>query len=258
MTSVTNSTNCIACDDPQHPGLCPQSTPGLIAVYESGSLTKPDITVFRKRHRVWTIVAALAAVFAASARAQEPVVTLHQFKMPVGLWTNTATATIPGQPTSSPITTTECGGGISAAQLANITKAMRLPAANCTSTVKTDTPTLAVYERDCPIEWHVATTLTKIDNRHYTTDTRFTQGQISSITHIDSHYNGPCTATVVAQPMMPEKPSPEACAEISTGYDELTKARTACDSMEEEAARCRVRVDSELKRLQIQIALCKE
>lgn len=213
---------------------------------------------YHKRHRVWTLVATLSAVFATSARAQQTVVVLHQFKMPVGSWTNTATATLPGQPASPPITTTECAGAIGAAQAANITKAMRFSSANCTSTVKTDTPALAVYERDCPIEWHVATTLKKIDDRHYTSDTQFTQGQVSSTTHIDSHYNGPCTPTAVAQPMMPDKPSPEACAEISAGYDELTRARTACDSMEEEAARCRVRMDSALKRLQIQIALCKE
>jgi len=130
--------------------------------------------------------------------------------------------------------------------------------ATVASEVTTDTPTLAVFGQACPNEWHLTTTLTKINDRHYTADIQLTQGQILSTTHIDSHYNGTCTATATVPPMMPDKPSPEACAQISSGHDELVQARAACDSMEEEAVRCRTRVDSIIKRLEIQTALCNE
>ena len=178
--------------------------------------------------------------------------------MPVGSWTNTLTGTLNGQAGGSPQTTTECSSQTAAAQVDRMSKAMRFSMANCTVTVSVDTPARAVYAQECPIEWHVKTTLTRIDDRHFTSDILFTQGQLVSTTHIDGHYNGPCTPTAVSPPVMPDKLPAEACAQIAEAHTELAHARVACDSMEEEAARCRVRLDSELKRLEIQDTLCRQ
>ena len=191
---------------------------------------------------------------------QQATVTFHQFKLPVGSWTNTMSGMINGQPSAPPQTSTLCSGPLSEAQAAALksNRSLQVGTAGCKTTVIIDTPTLAVYTQECPIEHSTTTTLTKLNEHHVTTDIKLSQGSVTSLVHIDGIYNGPCTPAVTGPMPLPSRPSAEACEQITQAYGELAEARTACNDMEEEAPRCRARVDSELNRLKIQIGICQK